>query len=162
MSSPESPERLALMARVGTLVSRWQDAVQRYDQLVGDHEGLTQTERHCIALLVGGAMAPHEIATGIHLTRAAVTSLLDRLEARGLVQRSPDANDRRRLIVALTRDGLDLCERHYGGLMERGQGLLASMSDADLTAMVRFLDEALMLQGQVTEELLLRAGGKRA
>ena len=33
-------------------MARWQDAVQRYDQIVGDHEGLTQTERHCIALLL--------------------------------------------------------------------------------------------------------------
>jgi DNA-binding MarR family transcriptional regulator len=154
MSSEIAPDRGALTGRLGGLMSRWQDAVQRYDQLVGDAEGLTQTERHCIALLVGGVMSPHEIASGIHLTRAAVTSLLDRLERRGLVQRAPDLADRRRVQVTLTAEGIALCQRHYGTLVQRGQGLLAAMTVAELQAMVAFLEQALALQAEVTQGLL--------
>ena len=143
-----------MTAQLGGLMARWQDAVQRYDQLVGDHEGLTQTERHCIALLVGGTLSPHEIASGIHLTRAAVTSLLDRLEGRRLVQRAPDLADRRKVQVSLTAGGNALCQRHYGTLVRRGQALLAAMSEAELAAMVRFLEQALTLQAEVTGDLL--------
>ena len=125
-----SPEKAALMGRAGHLVSRWQDAVQLYDQKVGACEGLSQTERHCIALLVQGPVSPHQIASAVHMTRAAVTSLLDRLERRGLLTRSPDLQDRRKL-----------------------QALLAAMSGADLQAMCRFLDGALLLQDGVTAAL---------
>ena len=152
-------DRREMTAQLGGLMSRWQDAVQRYDQLVGDHEGLTQTERHCIALLVGGALSPHEIASGIYLTRAAVTSLLDRLAGRGLVQRAADLADRRRVQVTLTDAGIALCQRHYGALVQRGQGLLAAMTEAELAAMVRFLEQALALQAEVTQDLLARSAG---
>ena len=142
-------------------MARWQDAVQRYDQIVGDHEGLTQTERHCIALLVAGPQSPHEIASAVHLTRAAVTSLLDRLEKRGLVQRAPDQVDRRKLQVSLTTEGIALCQRHYGTLARRGQDLLAGLGETELAAMVAFLDQALALQAEVTAGLLARTGARR-
>ena len=75
-------------------------------------DGTTQTERHCIALWVGGPLSPHEIASGGVLTSAAVTSLLDRLERLCLLRRNPDRQDRRKLQVSLTESGQDLCKRH--------------------------------------------------
>jgi DNA-binding MarR family transcriptional regulator len=52
-----------------------------------------------------GPMAPSEIGERLIVTRATVTGLLDSLERRGLVTRSTDPDDRRRLVVSLTPEG---------------------------------------------------------
>jgi DNA-binding MarR family transcriptional regulator len=50
----------------------------------------------------GGSAAPHEISDRLAVSRATVTGLLDGLEHRRLVRRTPDPGDRRRLRVQLT------------------------------------------------------------
>lgn len=52
-------------------------------------------------LRVYGAMPMSELAARISLSRAAVTSLVDRLEAEGWVRRQPDSEDRRRTVLSL-------------------------------------------------------------
>src|SRR5260370_28489678 len=55
------------------------------------------------ALLHKGPMPVNEIGRRIQLTSGSITTAVDRLEARGLVQRSADARARRVKKVALTR-----------------------------------------------------------
>src|SRR2546430_4478608 len=54
------------------------------------------------ALLHKGPMLVNEIGRRIELTSGSVTTAIDRLEARGLVERSADAGDRRANTVAPT------------------------------------------------------------
>ena len=65
------------------------------------------------ALLHKGPMLVNEIGRRIELTSGSVTTAVDRLEARGLVQRSADADDRRAKQVALTRGGRSLITRIF-------------------------------------------------
>ena len=57
------------------------------------------------------ADAPAELARFTHQTRAGMTRTLDRLEARGLVERRSHATDRRRTCIALTRKGVRLTDK---------------------------------------------------
>lgn len=50
-------------------------------------------------------MAATELAEASRLTSGAMTNRIDRLEQEGLVRRSHDPADRRRVLVALTRKG---------------------------------------------------------
>jgi DNA-binding MarR family transcriptional regulator len=45
------------------------------------------------------------------LSSAAMTNRLDRLEQRGLVERSQDPNDRRGVRITPTKEGLELVDR---------------------------------------------------
>lgn len=47
-------------------------------------------------------MSPSSIARALELTTGSVTTLLDRLEELGLVERRPAPNDRRSLLIHLT------------------------------------------------------------
>src|SRR5262245_37190876 len=70
------------------------------------------------ALLHKGPMLVNEIGRRIELTSGSLTTAVDRLEARGLVERSADANDRRAKQVSLTRSGRTLIthlQNGYGG-----------------------------------------------
>jgi MarR family 2-MHQ and catechol resistance regulon transcriptional repressor len=66
------------------------------------------------ALLHKGPMLINEIGRRIQLTSGSITTAIDRLEARGLVERSADATDRRAKKVALTRSGRALITRIFG------------------------------------------------
>jgi len=49
-----------------------------------------------------------QLAARVSLTQGTITSILDRLEVKHLVARVRAAGDRRRVLVALTEDGLEL------------------------------------------------------
>ena len=55
-------------------------------------------------------MAATALADAAMLTSGAMTNRIDRLEAEGLVRRLADPDDRRRVLVRLTRRGLGLIE----------------------------------------------------
>jgi MarR family 2-MHQ and catechol resistance regulon transcriptional repressor len=57
------------------------------------------------ALLHKGPLLVNEIGRRIELTSGSITSAVDRLEARGLVQRVADPGDRRARVVHLTAEG---------------------------------------------------------
>lgn len=65
------------------------------------------------ALLNKGPMLVNEIGRRIHLTSGSITSAIDRIEERGLVARTPDADDRRARTVSLTRSGRALITRIF-------------------------------------------------
>jgi len=58
----------------------------------------------------GRPMMITEIARRLYLETPSVTSMVDRLSERGLVERIKDPKDRRKALVALTRKGKSLVE----------------------------------------------------
>jgi DNA-binding MarR family transcriptional regulator len=72
------------------------------------------------AVDAGGATGarPKDIAESLGVSRAAATTFVQRLEAKGLVETTPDATDDRGVRVALTRRGLEVLLR-VGQLQRR-------------------------------------------
>jgi DNA-binding MarR family transcriptional regulator len=56
------------------------------------------------------ALSPTELSRGLMLSSGGLSKLVERLEARGLVVRTPDESDGRGVVVALTQDGRALQE----------------------------------------------------
>lgn len=54
-----------------------------------------------------------ELAEMVGVGRASCGTMIDQLEARGLVERQPDADDRRVWLVAITPEGSALVEQFY-------------------------------------------------
>src|SRR5438552_18090436 len=78
-------------------------------------------------LLHKGPMLVNEIGRRIHLTSGSITTAIDRLEQRELVERAADAADRRAKQVSLTRSGRALItrifEKHKAALDAAAEGL---------------------------------------
>lgn len=71
--------------------------------------GLSTTQLLALQAIEGQqTIAAGDLARELGLTQATVTSLLQRLELRGLVQRERDLRDRRRVNVTLTETGKTL------------------------------------------------------
>jgi len=64
-----------------------------------------------VLLMTGEALAPHDLAERVGVTRATMTGLLDGLERGGLIARRRDRRDRRSVKIALTTTGRALAER---------------------------------------------------
>ncbi|MBO0763549.1 MAG: MarR family transcriptional regulator [Hyphomicrobiaceae bacterium] len=150
MPKSGDPSSEDLIASIGAAVMRWQDAAALYDEEVGARLGLSLTERQCLACLTRGPRPAREIAEATRLTRAAITTLVDRLEERGLVRRTPDTADRRQVLVSITPKARRQTAQYYGPIAAAGAVFLAGFSRAELAAIRKFVDGALELQqGQI-------------
>src|SRR6476646_2061242 len=66
------------------------------------------------ALLHKGPLPVNEIGRKVLLTSGSITTAVDRLETKGLVERRAHGSDRRARVVHLTREGKKLITRIYG------------------------------------------------
>jgi len=142
---------------IGLAIMQWQDATQAYDEAVGARLGLNMAERHCIGLLYGGPQSAGAIATATGLTPAAVTALIDRLEARGLLTRTRSLEDRRKVVIEATEATRELSARYYGAIATEGEKVLATFSDGELSTISRFVNAALDLQREQLARLKAEA-----
>jgi DNA-binding MarR family transcriptional regulator len=80
-----------------------------------------------------------ELAADEGVTQPAMTQLVARLEASGLVERCADPHDGRVVHVQITDAGRDLVARRRTVRAERLSGLLAALSPADQEALAAAL-----------------------
>jgi len=142
---------------IGLAIMQWQDATQAYDEAVGARLGLNMAERHCIGLLYGGPQSAGAIATATGLTPAAVTALIDRLEARGLLTRTRSLEDRRKVVIEATEATRELSARYYGLFSPEGQKVPATFGSGELSPISRFVKPALNLQREQLARLKAEA-----
>ena len=150
-------DKAELVQRLGTLIVRWQEATQRYDEEVGAIFQLGPAERLCLSFLTSGPQTASAIARATRLTPAAVTSLVDRLEARGYVRRKPDPLDRRKVLVEAAEATFALIEKAYAPLASAGAAALSRRNLEQLRLLTEVIEEVLAIQNRMTEQL--QSGG---
>src|SRR6266496_5532611 len=92
------------------------------------------------ALLHKGPLPVNEIGKKILLTSGSITVAVDRLEAKGLVERHAHGTDRRARIVHLTKEGRKLITRAYAGHAADMERLVsASLTRAERKTLIRLL-----------------------
>lgn len=139
----------------------WQDATQDFDEAFGRLHGLSRPECRCLALLAFGSQTARAIATETGLTPASITALLDRLEARGLLSRKPDTDDRRKVMVRATRKTQAMIEEAYGPIRRDGIALLEGYFPAEREIVLKFVTDILDMQSRLTAEFLARHTKKK-
>ncbi len=132
--------RRQLIGELGASLQRYQRSVQSYDDAVGRALALGPADLRCLDWLADGPKTAGVLATATGLRPAATTALIDRLEAKGLVERVRDETDRRRVLVRMTDEGMRSTYAMYAPLVEEGQGLFAHHTVAELSAMRELLD----------------------
>ena len=99
-------------------VRGWQADQELFDSTVMALAGVNRTDWRCLDILgTRGAMTAGQLADAVRLTTGAVTGVLDRLEAAGLVRRIRDTQDRRRVIVEITEEVSRVSAPVYGPLI---------------------------------------------
>jgi len=100
---------------------------------------------------------PYELTAGELLeqsmvTTGAMTNRVDRLEQRGLVERSAVPGDRRKVLVRLTQAGRELVDQVVGGHLDTERELLGTLSPTQQATLARLLRSVLVGLGDVPPE----------
>ncbi|HEY6747925.1 MAG TPA: MarR family transcriptional regulator [Mycobacteriales bacterium] len=111
----------------------------------GAAHGLHPTDVRALIALLDAARAqrpatPGHLATELGLNSASVTALVDRLERLGHVRRERDPADRRRVLLVVSEQAIELGWAWFGPLIDAMLAALRSFSAADLAAVRRFLE----------------------
>jgi DNA-binding MarR family transcriptional regulator len=86
-----------------------------------------------------GAISPSELGERLIVTRATVTGLLDSLEQRGFVRRSPNASDRRSLLAEITPAGLIVLQQLRTLVHRNEKAWMSPFSETELRTYIDFL-----------------------
>ena len=101
--------------------------------------GLTSAQAKLLISLVPGEAVPmRELAGRLDYDASNLTSLADRLQARGAVIRRPAAGDRRVKALSLTPEGERLRDRFWRQLVE-DPGPLAPLNEKEIRALTTLL-----------------------
>ena len=98
---------------------------------------------HIMGLLKskGAPVSMTDLAAASFVSKPNLTTMVDRLNADGLVERSSDVNDRRIVNVALTEKGKDFLCRHHAEVVEFIESRLALLDDAELEKLKHAMDD---------------------
>lgn len=93
-----------------------------------------------ITLQESGAMTVSALANLLQISTPSASSIIDRMEEHGLVERTRDQEDRRVVHVALSNRGYCIVDELAGMKREQMQRLLSTMSDSELHDVARGMD----------------------
>ena len=98
------------------------------------------------------AGAPYELSPGrlLHetlVTSGTMTNRIDRLSARRFVERYPDPDDRRGVIVRLTTEGRTAVDAAFAALLDAEHALLEDLPERDRTRLASLLRTLLSRMG---------------
>lgn len=157
-----SGARDAAVAEMGMTMRVFMARAVLFQDAVAKSVGINSTDLQCAnLLLLHGPATAGELADLVGLTAGgAITTVIDRLERAGLVHRSRDLADRRRVLV--TADAERLWQQltpAYRGVTERWAEYLATLDEAQLA----FANELLTRASEVNRDEIerLRRGGPR-
>lgn len=115
-------QALNLDEQVAHLLRRaHQRASSLFLSVLGEHQ-LTPTQFFAMARLhERGQLSQNRLGRLAAMDPATIQGVIRRLEERGYIQRTPDANDRRRMVLRLTSSGSSLVDQlldHADGVSE--------------------------------------------
>ena len=147
-----------LFRAIGEAVQAFQDATDEVDESVARVLELNRTDLRCLSILWRSPVTASELAALSGLTRGAMTTVLDRIEARGFARRIWDQQDRRSVRVELTEAARKQIEGLYGALAQEGLQVLQQYTTEELEGIRRYLEEGHALQRAHAERIRQRHG----
>lgn len=85
----------------------------------------------------GGISMPSDLSERMNVSSARVAAMLNNLEAKGFLRRATDPEDRRRVLIDLTDEGVALAEREYGEVVRITSRMLQWLGPDDADQLVR-------------------------
>jgi DNA-binding MarR family transcriptional regulator len=103
-------------------------------------DGLSRGEAHILAQLATSAPATiADLHRGLAHKRSTLTSILDRLAARGLITREPGTDDRRTFVIGLTAKGKATAVRVHRHLTTLEEAVACRVTATDVRGFLKVL-----------------------
>jgi DNA-binding MarR family transcriptional regulator len=112
------------------------ESLARWDLTPSQFRALRVLMRH-------DAMRPSELSEHLRIAPRSTTEVLDGLEAKGLIQRRPDPQDRRATLVVPTEHGTDVGANIRSASGSEAERVFARLSPTDRAHLTRILRKLL-------------------
>lgn len=136
-------------------------ATDLYSRKLSKVAGLTAPQLLILqATASHGEMTMGDIATEVSVSQATVTTILDRLEKRGLIERKRGERDKRRVYAYLTDAGRDIMERAPTPLQDEFMSRFSHLEDWEQSLILSSLQRvaAMMNAGDIDASPVLDLG----
>ena len=113
-------------------------------EAIAQTSGLNATDTKCIDLVLrapDAMLTAGQIAELSGLTTGAVTHILNRLEARGFVERLRDTHDRRKVFVRVREESLASLTPRYEAIGRSFMNLVEQYGDRDLRLICEYMEK---------------------
>lgn len=149
------PGKEALIADIAAALADLQAAYDDRDRAAAQYLGVGRTDLRCLDLITrGGPQTASELGGKLHLTRGSMTTLIDRLERAGYVQRQEDPSHGKRKLIVPTQRLADAITPVVQARQAAGSRELEDLPAADLRVILRFLRTTLAGQDAVRQAVL--------
>lgn len=131
-------------------IRRIMHAVELHSRRLVEQVGLTGPQLAVLRKTAQLGRTPiGSLAKAVHLSQPTVTGILDRLEKRGLLQRTRDEQDRRAVNISITAAGQEVLDRAPSLLQDRFRRELDKLQDWEQTLMLSILQRiAAMMEAE--------------
>lgn len=138
LPAPADPRLRALLDVDLAMIDITDRLAERWNAHAAMH-GVSGAQVKVLLSLRGDDAVPmSEVATRLDYDASNLTTLVERLRGRGLLERTEDPGDRRRKTLRLTPAGLKLRDAFWTS-MTNSPGPMAGLSDTDLNHLARLL-----------------------
>ncbi|MDI6835235.1 MAG: MarR family transcriptional regulator [Rhizobiaceae bacterium] len=126
-------------------------------QAIADHLGLNVTDHKCLDFLQRrGPLTAGQLADLSGLTTGAITGVVDRLEKKGFVRRTPDPSDRRKTVIVVEPGRMPEIVDLFRMLGDRTDAIMRTYSPQEQDVIIDFLENASRLVDEFVQELKRR------
>ncbi len=152
-----STETHSSLARTGSAL------LHELDRAIMASFGVPQAAATALAVVDGAGepLTPSEIGQRVLVASATITSTLDLLERRGWVERRPNPEDRRSVLVAITAEGRSVVDRLLPGIRAVEVRTMSGLTKAERRQLLTLLDKVLAGAAEVAAEPVLPLDGRR-
>jgi DNA-binding MarR family transcriptional regulator len=134
-------------------------AVVAFHEAVGSYLGVSAVDQRALGIVgAHGPLSAGALATLIGLTPGAVTGTVDRLERAGLVTRTPDPADRRRVVISVADRGRERFGEVFTGLSTAMKAMVARYTPEEQTLIADYVTRTIDILRDQTRELTRVAG----
>ncbi len=154
---PSATEAYATLCRVGDVL------LAELEARVEATFGVKQVVATALAVIDGAEspLTPSEIGERILLPSASITSTLDVLERRGWVQRVPNPEDRRSVLIEITPEGRATADQLLPGIRALERSALSALTKREQTQLLAMLGKILARAAEIEAEPIEPLAGRR-
>jgi DNA-binding MarR family transcriptional regulator len=136
MSRDEKPQ-------YGDVIQDFAAQLVLFHETVADQLGLNATDLKCAGILRRkGPLTGKELAESMHLTTAAITKILDKLERAGFITREKHQTDRRSIIARVIPEAQERIEKLYASFAQSMSQLFGTYSNDEIKLIFDFIIRA--------------------
>jgi DNA-binding MarR family transcriptional regulator len=138
----------------GALGRELSTAIIAFHQAIADRLGLSAADHKALEIVMrDGPLTASDLARRTRLTPSSTTSLIDRLEHAGYVQRTPDPNDRRRVLLTATMHENPRIAPAYADLATEMAAMMRQFTNREQQIIHRYVTNTIAVLRHQTDRL---------